>query len=66
MLEPADPDVNNHLGDAYWRVGRTIEARFQWQRVLSLSPTEKLRREVEAKLKSGLTPAASSAVIAHQ
>jgi Flp pilus assembly protein TadD len=66
VLEPADPDVNNHLGDAYWRVGRTIEARFQWQRVLSLSPTEKLRREVEAKLKSGLTPAASSAVIAHQ
>ena len=21
-LEPADPDINDHLGDAYWRVGR--------------------------------------------
>jgi len=66
VLEPADPDVNNHLGDAYWRVGRTVEARFQWQRVLSLSPTDKLKREVEEKLKSGLTPDISTAVVAHQ
>jgi Flp pilus assembly protein TadD len=66
VLEPSDPDVNNHLGDAYWRVGRTVEARFQWQRVLSLSPTDKLKREVEEKLKSGLTPDISTAVVAHQ
>ena len=53
-LEPADPDINDHLGDAYWRVGRRIEARFQWEQVLIMRPSDKLRAEVEAKLKSGL------------
>ncbi|MFI4974204.1 MAG: tetratricopeptide repeat protein [Caulobacterales bacterium] len=56
-LDAADPDVNNHLGDAYWRAGRKTEAEFQWRRVLSLEPSEKLKAEVEAKLKSGLDPA---------
>ena len=55
-IEAGDPDVNNHLGDAYWRVGRKTEARFQWNRVLTLEPTAKLKSEVEAKLKSGLDP----------
>jgi tetratricopeptide (TPR) repeat protein len=53
-LEPADPDINNHLGDAYWRQGRKTEARFQWERVLTLAPGEKLRAEVEGKLKTGM------------
>jgi len=30
-LEPDDVTINAHLGDAYWRVGRKIEARFQWR-----------------------------------
>jgi Flp pilus assembly protein TadD len=55
-IEAGDPDVNNHLGDAYWRVGRQTEARFQWTRVLTLEPSDKLRAEVEAKLKNGLGP----------
>lgn len=55
-IEAGDPDVNNHLGDAYWRVGRRIEARYQWSRVLTLEPDAKLKTEVEAKLKSGLGP----------
>ena len=59
-LEPADPDINNHLGDAYWRAGRKTEARFQWQRVLTLSPDAKMRAEVERKLKSGLGPRADA------
>lgn len=66
-LEPGDPDINGHLGDAYWKVGRTIEARFQWQRVLSLEPTDKQKVESEDKLKNGLglsTPATKS-TIAH-
>jgi Flp pilus assembly protein TadD len=53
-IEAGDPDVNNHLGDAYWRVGRKNEARFQWNRVLTLEPNAKLRSEVEAKLRNGL------------
>lgn len=53
-LEPGDPDVNGHLGDAYWRAGRQIEARFQWRRVLSLEPDDRQKAEAEAKLKNGL------------
>lgn len=63
-LEAGDPDVNNHLGDAYWRVGRLNEARFQWRRVLTLEPTAKLKAEVEIKLKSGLDGAAAPSVVA--
>nr|MDQ2861707.1 tetratricopeptide repeat protein [Pseudomonadota bacterium] len=63
-LEAGDPDVNNHLGDAYWRVGRVNEARFQWQRVLTLEPSAKLKAEAEAKLKSGLDGAAVPSVVA--
>jgi len=64
VIEAGDPDVNNHLGDAYWRVGRRIEARFQWNRVLTLEPTPKLRAEVEAKLKNGLDAAPGPSVVA--
>ena len=65
-LDPADPDVNNHLGDAYWRVGRRTEARFQWSRVLTLEPTEKVRSEAEAKLKFGLDAAPAPSLVAGQ
>jgi len=54
VMEAGDPDVNNHLGDAYWKVGRKTEARFQWNRVLSLEPSAKLKAEVDAKLRDGL------------
>lgn len=54
QMESADADVNNHLGDAYWRVGRTVEAKYQWERVLTLKPTDKMKAEVEGKLKGGL------------
>lgn len=55
-LEAGDPDINNHLGDAYWRVGRRDEAQFQWRRVLTLDPDPKMKAEVEQKLASGLGP----------
>ncbi len=64
VLEAGDPDVNNHLGDAYWRVGRLIEARFQWRRVLTLEPTAKLKAEAEAKLKNGLDGGATPTIVA--
>jgi len=55
-LEAGDPDINNHLGDAYWKVGRRDEAQFQWRRVLTLNPDAKMKAQVEAKLASGLGP----------
>jgi Flp pilus assembly protein TadD len=55
-LEAGDPEINNHLGDAYWMVGRKDEATFQWRRVLTLDPDAKIRADAEAKLASGLGP----------
>jgi tetratricopeptide (TPR) repeat protein len=55
-LEAGDPEINNHLGDAYWMVGRKDEAVFQWRRVLTLEPDAKIRADAEAKLASGLGP----------
>jgi len=50
-LSPSDPDVNDHLGDAYYKVeGRRLEALFQWERVLTLQPSDELRAKVVAKI----------------
>ena len=52
--EPANAEINDHLGDAYWAVGRQREAGFQWNRVLTLDVDDKRRGEVEAKLRDRL------------
>ncbi|MBX9615356.1 MAG: tetratricopeptide repeat protein [Caulobacteraceae bacterium] len=52
--EPANAEINDHLGDAYWKVGRRREAGFQWNRVLTLDPDAERRAEVERKLVQGL------------
>ena len=59
VLTPADPDVNDHLGDAYQRAGRRVEAQFQWRRVLTLGPTAAKRGLVELKLKAAAAPTQS-------
>ena len=56
QLEAGDPEINDHLGDAYWRAGRRIEATYQWRRVLTFHPDEALRVKVEKKVKDGLPP----------
>ena len=53
--EPANAEINDHLGDAYWQVGRQREAEWQWTRVLTLDPDAERRAEVEQKLAEGLT-----------
>lgn len=35
---PEDPEVNYHLGEAYWRAGRKTEAVDQWNVALGLHP----------------------------
>ncbi|GAN68484.1 tetratricopeptide repeat protein [Acetobacter orleanensis] len=35
---PEDPEVNYHLGEAYWRAGRKSEAVDQWNVALGLHP----------------------------
>ena len=54
-LEAVDPVINDHLGDAYWAVGRTIEARFQWNRALSfMEDTDEGADRIRRKLTVGL------------
>ena len=53
--EPANPNIVDHLGDAYWQVGRRREAEWQWNRVLILDPDAERRAEVEQKLANGLS-----------
>ena len=61
-LKPDDPTINDHLGDAYWRVGRVLEARFQWTtHARDLKPEPEDMPKIEAKLKSGLPDDTSSA-----
>jgi Flp pilus assembly protein TadD len=61
-LEAGDPEINDHLGDAYWKAGRRDEAVFQWRRVLTLNPDAKMKAKVETKLASGSGPDAAPKV----
>lgn len=56
---PNDAVINDHLGDAYWRVDRRLEAQFQWQRALDLSKDPKDREALQAKIRSGPSPVAA-------
>jgi len=47
---PPNPEIVDHLGDAYWAVGRKREARWQWERVLTLNPGDARQAEVSRKL----------------
>jgi tetratricopeptide (TPR) repeat protein len=50
-LEPEDPTITGHLGDAYWELGRRIEAEDQWRRALVLKPDPDDAARIEARLK---------------
>ena len=54
LLVPGDPTINDHLGDAFWRTGRRIEARFQWNHAITFSKDEVEKAAIAAKLKTGL------------
>ena len=60
-LKPEDPTINDHLGDAYWRVGRTLEAKFQWVHARDLKPEPEDLPKIEAKIENGLPDDASPA-----
>ena len=55
LLVPGDPTINEHLGDALWRSGRRIEARFQWNHALAFSDGDTDKADIERKLKNGLS-----------
>jgi tetratricopeptide (TPR) repeat protein len=63
-LKPGDPVINDHLGDAYWKVGRHLEARFQWQHAKDSNPEPEDLPLIVKKLEHGIeeTPKAESAL----
>ena len=54
-LQPADPTLNGHLGDAYWAAGRKLEAQFQWRRALVFNPEPDDVPKLQAKLRESET-----------
>jgi tetratricopeptide (TPR) repeat protein len=49
-LQPEDATINGHLGDAYWAVGRKLEASYQWRRALTLNPEPEDAARIENRL----------------
>jgi Flp pilus assembly protein TadD len=52
--EPADVEINEHLGDAYFAAGRRVEARFAWKAASVYAEGADAAR-IGAKIESGLT-----------
>lgn len=55
-LDPGSAVINDHLGDVYWRTGRKREARFQWEKALSVKDdfSGDERERTVRKLEKGL------------
>ena len=53
-LRPEDLTLNDHLGDVYWRLGRRLEAKFQWNQALTLNPEPEDAAKIKKKLEQGL------------
>jgi Flp pilus assembly protein TadD len=60
-LEPDDPTINAHLGDAYAAAGDHLQAVFQWRRALQLGADPGLASALLAKLQMRQTAAAPAA-----
>lgn len=54
--EPGNAVISEHLGDALWKSGRRIEARYAW-RVAALDAEPAMAERLAAKLADGLTDA---------
>ena len=54
LLVPGDSTINEHLGDAYWKIGRKLDAHFQWSHALAFGPDPDQKVKLEDKLEHGL------------
>jgi Flp pilus assembly protein TadD len=54
QLQPQDPVLNDHLGDVFWKLGRSAEARAQWEKTLTLNPEPEDASRLRSKLVEGL------------
>ena len=53
-LESRSATINDHLGDVYWGAGREREARFQWQRAMTMDPEPAEAARIQVKIERGL------------
>ncbi len=53
--QPADPTINEHLGDVYWELGRHYEARYAWRAARLFAEEDHIAR-LEEKIADGLSP----------
>ncbi|WBO21475.1 tetratricopeptide repeat protein [Sphingomonas abietis] len=51
---PAETDINEHLGDAYWKADRKLDARYAWRAALVTADGDDAAR-LKTKLADGLT-----------
>jgi len=51
---PAEPDINEHLGDAYWKAQRRLDARYSWRAALVVADGTQAAR-LKAKIDNGPT-----------
>jgi len=54
LISPSHPVILEHLGDAYWRVGRTLEAGYKWSQALGEDPDDDMAERLRDKLENGL------------
>jgi len=57
--DPAQAEIQEHLGDALYSVGRRFEARFAWSAALATADDEATAR-LKAKIAGGLTQASAA------
>ncbi len=53
---PAESDINEHLGDAYWKAQRRLDARYAWRAALVAADGDQATR-IRAKIDNGPTTA---------
>jgi tetratricopeptide (TPR) repeat protein len=51
---PSESDINEHLGDAYWKAGRMLDARYAWRAALVAADPDQAKR-IRAKVDYGAT-----------
>ena len=57
LLMPAEAVINDHLGDVYWHLGRKVEAKYHWERALTLElETEEERQNIKDKIAGKRVP----------
>lgn len=49
-----EAEINEHLGDAYWKAGRRVEARYAWSAALTVSDEEDVSARISGKIAGGV------------